>query len=58
MKKIIEETDRLTELINELMELSSLQSGTLKLQYEDFSMNELIHNVIDRIRIKDMSQGN
>ena len=57
VKKIIEETDRLTELINELMELSSLQSGTLKLQYADFSKNERIHTVIDRIRIKDMSQG-
>lgn len=57
VRKITEETDRLTELINELMELSGLQSGTLQLQYEDFSMNELIYNVIDRIRIKDMSQG-
>lgn len=57
VNRIIDETDRLTDLINELMELSSLQSGTMKLHYEEFSMNAMVQTVISRIRIKDISQG-
>ena len=55
IQKIIGETDRLTDLINELMDLSSLQSGTTQLHYESFSLNKLIETVISRIRIKDMA---
>lgn len=57
VNKIINETDRLTDLINELMELSSLQSGTMQLHYEEFSMNAMAQSVISRMRIKDISQG-
>ena len=57
VEKIIGETDRLTDLINELMDLSRLQSGTLQLHYETFSINGLIQTVISRIRIKDMAEG-
>ncbi len=55
IQKIIGETDRLTDLINELMDLSSLQSGTTQLHYESFSLNKLIETVFSRIRIKDMA---
>ena len=47
---IIEETDRLNLLVNDILELSSLQSNN-KLCIEKFDLNELIKSIIKRYNI-------
>lgn len=48
---IIEETDRLNILVNDILELSSIQSGTQKLNLEEFNINELITTIAKRYDI-------
>lgn len=48
---IIEETDRLNVLVNDILELSKLQSNTVKLEYEKFDLDDLIGNIINRYDI-------
>lgn len=45
-KIICEETDRLTELINNLLDLSRMESGSNTLNIESFNINELIRRNI------------
>lgn len=47
---IIEETDRLNLLVNDILELSSLQANN-KLDIEEFDLNELINSIIKRYDI-------
>ena len=48
---IIEETDRLTKLVNDILELSKLQSKVVKREITNFDLNELIKNIINRYDI-------
>ncbi|MCM1370493.1 MAG: HAMP domain-containing histidine kinase [Clostridium sp.] len=48
---IIEETDRLNVLVNDIMDLSSIRSGTQKLVITEFDINELIKTIIKRFNI-------
>lgn len=48
---IIEETDRLNLLVNDILELSKIQSNTQELKYETFDLKELINNIINRYDI-------
>ncbi len=48
---IIEETDRLNVLVQDILDLSKLQSNTYELKYEEFDLNELIRDVIRRFFI-------
>lgn len=48
---IIEESDRLNLLVNDILELSVLQSGTEKLNIEKFNLTELIKNILKRYSI-------
>ena len=48
---IIEEADRLNVLVNDILELSKLQSNTVKLEYEEFDLNLLIKSIIQRFDI-------
>lgn len=48
---IIEEADRLNLLVNDILELSKIQSGTEELKLEDINLTELIHNIIKRFNI-------
>lgn len=43
-----EETDRLTKLINDILDLSKMQSGELSIQKGEFDIHELLLNVLDR----------
>ena len=54
---IIEETDRLNFLVNDILELSKLQANTIKLEYETFDLDLLIKNVIHRYDIL-VTKGN
>ena len=51
MNIIIEETDRLTLLVNDILNLSKLQSETYELKLEKFDIDELIKSIIKRYKI-------
>lgn len=48
---IIEESDRLNLLVNDILELSVLQSGSSTLDIEKFNLTELINNILRRYSI-------
>ena len=45
---IIEETDRLNVLVNDILDLSKMQSGVVSLDFTEFSINELIKTILKR----------
>lgn len=57
LNRILTETDHMTDLINELLELSSLQAGVIRLHYETYSLNAQVSAVLDRIRLKDYADN-
>ena len=56
LKIIIEETDRLNLLVNDILDLSALQSNN-KLECEDFDLIKLINKVIARFNILTEKEG-
>ena len=48
---IIEETDRLNILVNDILDLSKIQSGTENLSIEKFNITELIRDIMKRYDI-------
>ena len=48
---IIEESDRLNLLVNDILDLSKYQANTIKLEYEEFDINGLIREIINRYSI-------
>ena len=51
LNTIIEETDRLNILVNDILELSKIQSNVSPLNIEEFDLNELIKSIINRYDI-------
>lgn len=51
LKVIIDEADRLSELVGDIVELSGLQTAATELRCETFSMNELINEIISKNRM-------
>ena len=51
LNTIIEETDRLNILVNDILELSKIQSNVAPLNIETFDLNELIKTIINRYEI-------
>ncbi len=45
---IIDESKRLTSLVNDVLEISRLQSGTQELVYSDFALTETVRQIIER----------
>ncbi|MDO5125950.1 MAG: HAMP domain-containing sensor histidine kinase, partial [Ruminococcus sp.] len=48
---IIDETDRLSNLVNTLLELSKLESGNMEMEITDFSVHEKINDVLTRYQL-------
>lgn len=46
---IIEESDRLNDMINEILDLSQIQSEYFKLEQTDFNIGEVIETVVKRL---------
>lgn len=46
---IIEESKRLSLLVNDLLDLSKLQAGTYKMSIEDFDLQELTGEIVGRV---------
>lgn len=51
LNTIIEETDRLNVLVNDILELSKLKSNSTPLDVEEFDLNELIKTILKRYDI-------
>lgn len=47
LKIVLNESDRLIKMINDLLDLSKMESGALVLNKTDFDLNEMIINVLD-----------
>lgn len=52
VEDIIQSAERLNQTIENLMDMSRLSSGALKLNEHVFEMNDLLHSVLQRARIK------
>jgi len=52
LKTIEQSGDKLVKMIGEIIDLSKLDAGQLKLHYEVFSLNELIHCIINEAQVK------
>ncbi len=50
LEVIIEETDRLTLLVNDILDLSKLENGSLKLNPSTFDMEQRLTDIVDRYR--------
>ena len=46
---IIDETERLSVLVNDLLDMSKLQAGAIKLERREFELTELIESIIVRL---------
>ena len=51
LNTIIEETDRLNILVNDILELSKIKSNSAPLDLEEFDLNELIKTILTRYEI-------
>ncbi len=54
LKVIIDETDRLTRLVNDMMDLSKIESGIITIEKEKIDFTELATSLIDRIKMSNM----
>ncbi len=48
LKIIIDETDRLALLVNDMLDLSKLENGSQTLNYSSFDINSKLHDIIER----------
>lgn len=51
LKVIIDETDRLTTLVNDMMDISKIESGLIVLNKEVFNICDLINDIVERFKI-------
>lgn len=54
---IIKESDRLSELVNGVLELSKLESGTEKLEYSAFEIHDFINDIMSRYKVYEETKG-
>ena len=54
---IIDETDRLTKLVNDMLDLSKLESGASELNRTEFSLSNLVSAVCNRFRLAKELEG-
>lgn len=54
LKVIIDETDRLTRLVNDMMDLSKIESGIVSINKEKINFSELASSLIDRIKLSNI----
>lgn len=57
MENVYESNERLINLINDLLNISRLEAGKLKLEPEEVSPEELVKSVINELKIKTKEKG-
>ncbi len=57
LKVIIDESDRLSELVNDLLELSKLQSGGMELHKTSFSCHRFLKDVMEKYKLLSEQKG-
>ena len=57
LKVIIDETDRLTSLVNDILDLSKLQAGVTEMHMETFNLTDRLSGVISRFDIMKENDG-
>lgn len=50
LKVIIDETDRLTNLVNDMMDLSKIESGKVELDIKNICYTDLVNSITERIK--------
>lgn len=51
LQVIIDETDRLTSLVTDILDLSKLQSGVAEMNYEEFDFSEHLKDLVSRFSL-------
>lgn len=54
LKVIIDETDRLARLVNDMMDLSKIESGIITLNKEKFNFSQVATSLVDTIKLSNM----
>ena len=54
---IIDEADRLTTLVNDILDLSKLESGTAKIVFEEFNLSREVSEIVNRFTVFTETQG-
>lgn len=57
LQVIIDEAKHLSDLVSDMLDLSKLQAGVMTLQYEEFSLTELVEEIFNRY-VKLIQQDN
>lgn len=48
---IISEADRLSSLVNDILDISRIESGTEKMNFESFDLSQVVKNIINRFNM-------
>ncbi|MCX7884822.1 MAG: HAMP domain-containing histidine kinase [Caloramator sp.] len=51
IEDIIEEVEKLNRLVNENLELSKIESKSIKLNFQDFNLYDLLKDIVDKVKI-------
>lgn len=54
---IIDETDRLSLLVSDLLDLSKLEAGTAELSYTRFDLSEMVSNILQGFQVLSEQEG-
>lgn len=57
IQKVIDEASRLSLLVNDIMDLSKLQSGTQPMYFREFAFTESMQNIVSRLTVLTHVQG-
>ena len=57
LKVIVDETDRLTELVNDILSLSQLQSGMIEMKYHFFDIGKTTKNILKLFQVLSEKDG-
>ena len=57
MEKVYQSNERLIKLVNDLLNVSRIESGTLRIDLQKTSLENMISSVIDELKIKADERG-
>ena len=57
LQVIIDETDRLNNLVGDLLQASKIQSGKSTLEKSRFSLSDSVRSIVETYRVKELDEG-